>query len=309
MKRIGLIGLGLMGLPMARNLIAAGYEVVGYRRGECNDFSGIGGKALSSCAEVAAAADIILSCIPDDEALRTVISGPSGIASIECTGKIVVELSTLTETVKQAEADYLARRGGTMLDGSISGLPPMVAARSAVFYLGGDETAFDAVRPVVEALTTKFFFMGAFGTATRTKLCANLLVAANLAATAEMLTFGAKQGLELDRLVAALSEGAGSSVQFKARASKMAQGDWDVPLGKTGTLAKDLALIALAAEKTGCPLPVLAGVQTVYDAAMRGGWAEKDVASIYAASASAAGLPVPGLSARQTEMTNGKTIA
>lgn len=293
MKTIGLIGLGLMGLPMARNLIAAGYDVVGYRRTECSDFRSIGGRPLGSCAEVASAADIILSCIPDDAALQTVVSGPEGIASINCDGKLVVELSTLSESVKSAEAARLAQQGGTMLDGSISGLPPMVTARAAVFFLSGDEKDYETARPVLDAVTQKHFFMGGFGAATRTKLCANMLVAANLAATAEMLTFGARQGLDLHRLVEALGDGAGSSIQFKARAAKMARGDWDVPLGKTGTLAKDVALIAAAAEDHGCPMPVLAGVRAVFDAAMRDGWAEKDVASIYAAAARAAGVPLP----------------
>ena len=214
METIGLIGLGLMGIPIAQNLVETGYRVVGYRRGEAPDFIAMGGERLASPSEVLDAADIVLCCIPNDAALRDVISGPHGFASCDCNGKVLVELSTLNENTKREEATKLAAKGGLMLDGAISGLPPMVRAKTAVYFLSGEESAFETVRPVLETLTTNLFYMGDFGAATKTKLCANMLVSANLAAIAETLSFGAKQGLELDRLVAALSDGAGSSIQF-----------------------------------------------------------------------------------------------
>jgi len=294
MDTIGMIGLGLMGLPMAQNLVESGFRVIGYRRGDASDFIKSGGELVSSPATVMDAADIILCCIPSDTALRDVVSGPNGFTSTDCGGKIVVELSTLSETVKRDEAEKLAARGATMLDGAISGLPPMVKAKTAVFFLSGADEAFETARPVLGTLTQNLYFMGAFGAASKTKLCANMLVAANLAAIAETLSFGAKQGLELGRLVAALGSGAGTSVQFNARAEKMASGDWSIPLGATAMLAKDVKLIADAAAAAGCPVPVLNGVRTVYDAAMAGGYGDKDVASIFAPVAQAAGLPIPG---------------
>lgn len=294
METIGLIGLGLIGIPLAQNLIESGYRVVGYRRSEAPDFTALGGELLNSPCDVMAAADIVLCCIPNDDALREVVSGAQGLASGDCAGKIVVELSTLSESAKREAADQLAAKGGIMLDGAVSGLPPMVRAKSAVYFLSGDETAFNTVRPVLDALSKNLSYMGPFGAATQTKLCANLLVAANLAAIAETLSFGAKQGLDLDRLVKALGDGAGSSIQFKARAAKMVAGDWQTVLGATSTLAKDVNLIASAAKANGCPVPVLEGVKSVYDAAIENGFGGTDVASIFGSVAQMAGLPVPG---------------
>jgi len=294
MATIGLIGLGLMGMSIAQNLIEAGHTVAGYRRGKADDFVALGGQFAESPRDVIEAADIVLCCIPGDAALQEVVSGSMGLTAADCTGKILVELSTLSESAKQQSATAFRAKGGVMLDGAISGLPPMVRAKTAVYFLSGDETAYERARPVLEDLTTKLFFMGAFGAASKTKLCANMLVAANLAAIAETLAFGAKQGLDPDLLVDALGDGAGSSIQFKARAAKMANGDWDVPLGATNMLAKDVQLIAAAAQDCGCPVPVLTGVRTVYEAALRDGYGEKDVASIYGSVARAAELPVPG---------------
>tara|TARA_B110000003_G_scaffold273462_1_gene311247 strand:+ start:332 stop:1225 length:894 start_codon:yes stop_codon:yes gene_type:complete len=294
MQTIGLIGLGLMGMPMAKNLLDAGIQTVGYRRGRAEDFIAMGGKLLSSTREVIETADIVVSCIPNDAALQDIMSGPHGLLSADCAGKVLIELSTLSESVKRDEADKLAAKGGVMLDGAISGLPPMVAAKTAAFFVSGDEQACSVARPVLETLTTKLFFMGEFGAASRTKLCANMLVATNLAAIAETLAFGARQGIATDRLVEALGQGAGSSIQFHARASKMATGDWETALGATGMLAKDIKLIAAAAEACDCPTPVLAGVQSIYETALERGYGEKDVASIYGSVAQTAGLPIPG---------------
>ena len=296
MSTVGLIGLGNMGMPMAKNLIEAGYDVLGFRRGDASDFEALGGRLASSSRAVAEGAEIVLCCIPGDEALREVVSGPNGIASGDCTGRIVVELSTLSADVKAEEAEALAiaMHGGIMLDGAISGLPPMVAARSAVFLLSGDEAAYAKAKPVLDFLTENLFYMGGFGGATKTKLCANMLVAANIAATAETLAFGALMGLDQMKLIAALRGGAGTSLQFQARAERMAKGDWDHVLASTQMLAKDVRLIEKTGKQVGAPMPVLSSTARYYEQAIEAGYGETDVASVYAAFAAAAGLPIPG---------------
>ncbi|APZ50544.1 NAD(P)-dependent oxidoreductase [Salipiger abyssi] len=294
MSKVGLIGLGNMGLPMTKTLIAHGHEVLGYRRGAGEDFLALGGKMADSPRDVAEQTDIILCCIPSDDALAEVISGPDGIAGGDCTGKIVVELSTLSEEAKAREAALIEAKGGVLLDGAISGLPPMVEARSAIFLLSGDEAAFETARPVLESLTESLFYMGGFGAAMKAKLCANLLVGINLAGIAETLAFGAKMGLDQTRLIEALRGGAGTSLQFQARAGRMASGDWNTVLGSTAMLAKDLHLIETAGADADCPMPVLSSAVPLYDRAITAGYGDTDVASLYAAVASAAGLPVPG---------------
>ena len=259
-----------MGMPIAANLIGAGHEVIGFRRTDDADFRALGGTHAASAREVAERCEIVLSCIPSDQALQEVVSGPRGIAGGDCTGRILVELSTLSPDMKARQADALAGRGGAMLDGAISGLPPMVAARRAIFLLSGDVDTFEAVRPVLEALTEKLFYMGAFGAAMKAKLCANLLVASNIAATAETLAFGTKLGLDPLRLIEALKDGAGGSLQFTMRAGRMVRGDWHDVLGSTAMLTKDIHLIEAAAAAIGAPVPVLASAARTLRAGDRG---------------------------------------
>lgn len=293
MSTVGMIGLGQMGMPMARNLIGAGHGVVGYRRGKMDAFTAIGGLAAGSAREVAERCDVIFSCIPDDAALEAVVSGPDGLARVDLSGKLLVELSTLSGSAKSLQARAIEQAGGAVLDGAISGLPHMVADRLGVFFLSGDEARFESVKPYLDVLSSKVFFMGAFGNAVNAKLCANMLVAINIASSAEALAFGCKLGIPAENLVAALKDGAGASLQFTARAGRMARGDWDQVMGSTALLTKDIHLIEAKAREADCPVPVLGAAAQIYERAIEQGFGQKDVASVYAVVAEAAGIRSP----------------
>ncbi|MEM7068867.1 MAG: NAD(P)-dependent oxidoreductase [Pseudomonadota bacterium] len=293
MKAIGLIGLGNMGMPMAAHLIEAGYDVIGYRRGDASNFEALGGRRADSPRDVADQAKIILSCVPSDSALQAVVSGDQGLAIGDCSDLILVELSTLSDETNSSQASALAEQGGVMLDGAISGLPPMLVARKATFLIGGDEGAYQTVKPILDLMTENLHFMGAFGSAMHTKLCANLLVASHIAAAAEALAFGTKIGLDPIKLLDVLTTSAGASLQLQARGKRMATGDWDKVLGSTSLLSKDVQIIKKAAQDIGCPVPLLESAARLYDKAIIDGYGETDVASVYAAFASAAGLEIP----------------
>ncbi len=293
MTAVGMIGLGHVGLPMAQNLIAAGYQVVGRRRGDPKDLLASGGVAAASAREVAERCQIILSCLPDGEALADVVSGSQGLAAGPCDGRILVELSTLDTTVKRAQADAFEARGGRMLDCAISGIPKMIRERQGVFFISGDQATYEAVKPVLDAVSTKVFYMGAFGNALKTKLCANMLVSLNIAASAETLAFGAKMGLDPLRLIDAVKDGAGASLQFSARAQLMATGDWETVRGSTAMLAKDIHLIEQHGREVQCPTPLLDAAARIYEDAINAGYGETDVASVFAVVAKGAGLPIP----------------
>lgn len=299
MVNVGMIGLGQMGLPMSENLLKAGFGVVGYRRGDPAPLVARGGLAARSAREVIEKCETVFVCIPDEVALRDVVSGPTGLATGRCDGRIVVELSTLKPEDKSEQAKSIAERGGVMLDCAVSGIPRMVRERSGVIYVSGDEHAYSRARPFLDAISTKVFFMGEFGNALKVKLCANMLVALNIAAAAETIAFGNKSGLDPMRLIEAVKDGAGASLQFSARALPMATGDWEVVRGSTATLAKDVQLIKRSADSVGCPIPMLESAKQIYDRAMVAGLGEKDVASVYAVAAKAAGLPIPSPKDRQ----------
>lgn len=296
--KIGMIGLGQMGLPMAKSLLAHGYDVVGYRRGDMSEFVAVGGVAGRSVRDVAEQCEVILCCIPDANALTDVISGEHGIASGDCNGRLLVELSTLATEDKRRLADVLESRGGRMLDCAISGIPKMVADRVAVFFISGDLDLYDRIRDVLASLSSKVFFMGDFGAALNTKMCANMLVAINMASAAETIAFGRKLGLEPLKLVEALKDGAGGSLQFSARAARMAVGDWNTVLGSISLLARDIGLITARGESVGCSLSILSAADQIYRDAIASGYGSRDGAAVYAAVAKREGLEIPDQTAQ-----------
>lgn len=292
MTPVGMIGLGQIGFPIAKNLMKAGNDVVGFRRGNTIEFEQAGGQPARSAREVAERCKVVFCCIPDDAALTDIVAGPNGIASGDCTGLIVVELSTLSTEAKSRAAETLAARGGVMLDCAVSGIPRMVESRAGVIFVSGDEAVFNQVRPQLDAISTKVFFMGDFGAALSTKLCANMLVAMNIASTAEMLAFGTKQGIDPARLYDALKESAGTSLQFVARGMRMATGDWEKVMGATEVLYKDIKLIQARSQDIGSRVPLLDTAAELYQTAIQEGYGSKDVAAVYAAAARRSGIEV-----------------
>jgi L-threonate 2-dehydrogenase len=290
MTTVGMIGLGQIGLPIVENLVKNGHEVVGFRRGDKSQLVAAGGIPAGSPREVAESCRVILSCLPDGGALEDVVSGPQGLASADCTGLVLVDLSTLDLTTKSEQRRALEAKGGQMLDGAISGVPQMVRARQGVIYVSGDEAVFDNLRGVLSAIAEKIFFFGEFGNATKTKLTANILVALNIMATAEALAFGMKAGLPADRLIEALQDGAGASLQFRVRAPVMAARGWDRVMATTSMLLKDIHLIEAMGERLGCPTPMLDAAVTTYETTVSTGLGEADVAAVFAVVAENAGL-------------------
>lgn len=293
MVNVGMIGLGQIGFPLAVNLMKAGHSVIGFRRGSMDAFAAAGGIAANSAREVIEKCETVFSCLPDENALAEVVSGKSGLTSGSCERRLLIELSTLDTACKATEAEALRARGGAMLDCAISGIPRMVQDRMGIIYVSGEKALYKKSVPLFDAISSKVFYLGPFGSALKVKLCANMLVALNIAATAETLAFGTKLGLDPSRMIDALKDGAGGSLQFSARAMSMSLGDWDVIRGSTAILTKDVHLIQEKAKEMSCPTPLLTAAEKIYDAAMATGLAQKDVASIYATVAEAARIPIP----------------
>src|SRR5262245_18894691 len=137
-QTIGFVGMGKIGLPICAHLIKGGYRVLGYRRSPSADFEELGGIRARSPAAIGAEADVVLMCLPSDEALEEVVHGASGLIQVACPGQIVVELGSHDIPVKQRYVAALAGRGAIFLDGEVSGTPGMVMERKAVIYLAGD---------------------------------------------------------------------------------------------------------------------------------------------------------------------------
>src|SRR5262249_40523199 len=158
--------------------------------------------------------DVVLSCVPTVEAIDEVVNGPKGLIHSARPGQIIVELGSHPVPEKQKHVAVLAKKGAAYLDGEVSGTPGMVSARKAVIYLGGAAEAPKRVEPVIKGFADMCLYFGPFGAATKVKLVNNLLVALNIAATAEAMALGLKAGVDVDLMIKAIANGSGGSTQF-----------------------------------------------------------------------------------------------
>jgi 3-hydroxyisobutyrate dehydrogenase-like beta-hydroxyacid dehydrogenase len=257
METIGFIGVGKIGLPISENLVKSGYRVLGYRRGSLADFEKIGGTPAKSPADIGAQTDIVLSCMPTVEAMDEVVNGPQGLIHSARSGQIVVELGSHPVPDKEKHVATLAKKGAAYLDGEVSGTPGMVAARKAVIYLGGDAAAAKKVEPVIKGFADLCLYFGPFGAATKVKLVNNLLVAINIAATAEAMALGLKAGVDVDLMIKAIASGSGGSTQFGIRAPWMAQRKFHPVQGQASLLFHYFHMIEQWADQTGTATPLL----------------------------------------------------
>ena len=223
MRKIGFIGVGKIGLPICEHLIKKGYTVVGYRRSSLEDFKKLGGVVARSAAEVGAQAEIVLTCLPNDQALDEIVRGGGGLLESARSGQIVVEFGSHPVPVKQQYVAPFAAKQVVFLDGEISGTPGMVTQRKGVVYLGGPTEAVKKIEPIVAAFAESCLHLGDFGAATKVKLVNNFLVALHIAGTAQAMALGLSTGIDKDLLITAVATGSGGSTQFGIRAPWMAE--------------------------------------------------------------------------------------
>ena len=257
METVGFIGVGKIGLPICENLIKSGYKVLGYRRGSLADFEKAGGTPAKSPAEIGKQCNVVFSCVPTAEAMDEVVNGPNGLIHSARPGQIVVELGSHAVPDKERQVAPLAKKGAAYLDGEVSGTPGMVAARKAVIYLGGDAEAAKEVEPVIKGFADLCLYFGPFGAATKVKLVNNLLVAINIAATAEAMALGLKAGVDVDLMIKAIAAGSGGSTQFGIRAPWMAQRKFHPVQGQAALLFHYFHMIEQWADETGTATPLL----------------------------------------------------
>ena len=280
METVGFVGIGKIGLPISENLIKSGYRVLGYRRSSLADFEKIGGVAARSPAEIGAQADIVFSCLPSSEALDDVVHGPNGLLKSARPGQIIAELGSHPVPDKQRHVAPLSAKGAAFLDGEVSGTPGMVSARKAVIYLAGDKDACAKAERFVGGFADSCLYFGPFGAASRVKLVNNLLVAINIAATAEAMALGLKAGVDVDLMIKAIATGSGGSTQFGIRAPWMAQRRFLPAQGTAPALQHYFDMISDFADSIGVATPMLDRATELYDKFMEMDFGEKDGAAM-----------------------------
>jgi putative dehydrogenase len=281
MDRVGVIGLGKMGLPIAMNLMTRGFHVTGYRRSGSPELAAAGGTVAGSAAEVAAAADVLLSIVPGAEDVEEIIGGPAGTLTAMKPGTIHIEMSTIDVDRKARLRDQVRAKGGDLLDCPITGSPGMVAPRLATTFASGDQASVEAVSAVLDAISGPWVYTGAFGTGARMKYIANLLLAVHTVAAAEAVALARRSGLDLELVQRTLDNSIASSAIWKQRAPLMAERAWSPAPGPIRTLHPILEQIEEHAAQAGLPTPVFAAAKEVFDKALADGWGDLDIASVH----------------------------
>jgi 3-hydroxyisobutyrate dehydrogenase-like beta-hydroxyacid dehydrogenase len=288
-KRIGIIGLGIMGGAFARNLVAGGWSVIGYdTEAQRNAEAKAAGAEIAHSAEAVAeaASDIILS-LPTP---RAVLDTAEVIAHANVRGRTVVEASTLSLADKLAVKDILEKAGHAVLDCPMSGTGAQAAVKDLVVLASGDSAVIARLEPAFLGFARKVFDLGAYGNGSRMKFVANLLVAIHNVAAAEAMVLAKKAGLDPLQTVEVVSSGAGTSRVFELRAPMMAASTYLPATMRSTTWKKDLTVIGDFASDLGCPTPLFGLASTLHAAALAMGHGAEDSAAVCAALEKLAGL-------------------
>lgn len=291
-KIVGVVGLGIMGGAISRNLVASGWRVLGFDPDETQRAAATahGIEAMDSLSGVAQIASVLITSLPGPGALMATAHALSGLPP-----RIVVETSTLAITDKEAAAAVMLRAGHTPLDCPLSGTGAQAVNKDLVVYASGDSAVISALQPLFLDFARDAPDVGVFGNGSRMKFVANLLVAIHNVAAAEAMVLGMRAGLDPEQLVRLAGGGAGASRMFTMRAPMMAAGIYEPPTMRISTWQKDMQIIAEFAASVGAPTPLLDTTAPLYDAALAQGRGEQDTASVYAVLAELAPGEAPDM--------------
>lgn len=285
--KIGVIGVGIMGSAIARNLLKAGSTVIGYDIDARRVAEIAGAVAARSAAEVAGEAEVILTSLPSEAALDATVAA---IAAEPRAGLVVAELSTLPIPAKLRARDALAAAGVPLLDCPLSGTGAQAVTGDLAVYASGDRAAYDRALPVFPQFSRVSHYLGEFGNGSKMKFVANLLVAINNVATAEAMVLGMKAGLDPKVIAEVISSGAGNSRVFELRAPLMVANRYEPPSMKIDIWQKDMAIIGAYAASLGVTAPLFTATVPVYNAAVEQKLGGQDTAAVCAVLERMAGL-------------------
>jgi putative dehydrogenase len=280
-KKVGVIGLGIMGGAFAQNLIKAGWHVVGYdidpdRR---RAMAKAGVEIAADAKALATETPTIITSLPKPAALDATVKA---IVEAHVGPRVIVEASTFIIDDKVRAERALRKAGHVMLDCPISGTGSQAKTKDLVVYASGDSKAIRKLKPLFAGFARAAHDLGAFGNGSRMKYVANLLVAINNVAAAEAMVLGIKAGLDPQTVLEMVTTGAGNSRVFELRAPMMVKARYDEATMKISVWQKDMAVIGQFAREIGVPTPMFDASVPVYNKAMKSGHAEHDTAAVCA---------------------------
>jgi 2-hydroxy-3-oxopropionate reductase len=256
MARIAFIGLGVMGSPMAVNLVAAGHTVMGYNRtaDRASALTAAGGTAATSIAEAVKDAEIVAVMVPDSPDVRDVVEGPDGVLAHAAAGALIIDFSSIRPDVSSELAELARSRGLSMIDAPVSGGEPGAIDGTLSIMVGATDEEFDRAKPILEPLAKTIVHVGAHGSGQTVKAANQLMVASNIQALAEAVVF--LEAFDVDVAVAlnALGGGLAGSAVLEQKAEKMRTRSL-APGFRIDLHHKDLGIVADSAREAGLALP------------------------------------------------------
>ena len=278
---VGFIGLGIMGRPMARNVLAGGFPLVVYDlvAAAANELVTAGATVVNSPAEVASASDVVLLCLPDSPDVEAAMRGPQGVLASARSGQIVVDMSTISPVTARTLAEQAAAQGVTLLDAPVSGGQVGAANGTLSIMVGGDADALEQVRPVLASMGKTILHLGESGAGQVAKACNQLVIAVTIEAVAEAMVLASKAGVDPAKVRAALLGGYAYSRVLEGHGERFLARNF-TPGFRTRLQYKDLNIALDAGRAYGAPMPAAALVHQLYAAMMARGEGDLDHAAL-----------------------------
>jgi 3-hydroxyisobutyrate dehydrogenase len=278
---VGLVGLGRMGMAIARRLGERGVAVTAWDRNSAamRAAAGQGIKTADGPQAIAAAADVVISIITEDNGVRAVFNGPHGLLADAVQGKLFIEMSTLQPATTRSLAPAVQAKGARLVEAPVMGSIPTVREGKLLVLAAGDAADVQRAGAVLDHLARRVVHMGPHGSALAMKLAVNLGMATYLQSLAEATALGMSHGLTLETMLEIFLEAPTASPWLKSKLDVLKGGQGDVTLD-IRTIRKDVMSAVATGAQAGVPLPAASGVLASLSAAVAGGWGEKDLAEV-----------------------------
>ena len=294
MTKVGFIGLGIMGLPMARNLMKAGLQLTivgGHAKKAVAELEKKGATVVSTPKAVAAATELVVTCLPDTPDVQQVVAGPDGLLDGAKKGLVIVDHSTIAPMAARELGTACKKEGVAFLDAPVSGGQQGAIAGTLSIMAGGTASAFKKALPVLEAMGKKIVHVGASGAGQFTKVCNQIICAVTWQAIAEGMAVGVKAGVDPAKMLEAVSAGAARCWALEVRTPEVLKGNF-----KPGFMAKlqlkDLLIAMDAGKQLDVPLPVAGLVTQFYTALMAAGKGDLDTSALVTLEEELAGVQI-----------------
>ncbi|MBM3926055.1 MAG: NAD(P)-dependent oxidoreductase [SAR202 cluster bacterium] len=297
-NRIGFIGIGRMGLPMARSLLSAGFHLTVHNRtpAKAQSIVSLGATPASSPTDIARACDAVLACLPDVPASESVFLGPDGLIANARPGQLFIDFSTVGPTTSRRIYNAAKAKGARFLDAPVSGGVERAASASLTIMAGGDRDAFDRALPIFNTLGSTVRYVGPSGAGSVVKLINQLLVGVHTLAAAEALVLGAKADADPKQLLEILKVSWGQSFMLDRNGPIMLERRYDDARGPLRLLLKDMSLVNQMGRDSGVPLRAASQALEAFRQAADQGMSELDLSALGLLLEKEAGIRIADLS-------------